>query len=207
MPRRSISFGDFLLKNVSPVIRYLILGDVVYYAGVGLLGPIFALFIVDKIEGGSAEIAGAAIAIFLLTKSLAQIPAGYIIDKVAGEKDDFWFMFGGLLAASVLQFMYLFVHTPFDLFLIQFLMGIALAFNFPSFMALFTRHISEKREATLWSIYYTLLDLLSAGAAAIGGILAIIFGFKIIIIAGSTIGIIGALLLLPVRNHLRTINS
>jgi|CXWL01.1.fsa_nt_gi MFS family permease len=206
MEKRAISLNDFRLKNVSPVIRFLILGDVVYYAGVGLLGPIFALFIVDTIQGGSAEIAGIAIAIYLLTKSIMQIPAGYIIDKICGERDDFWFMFIGLLAASILQFLYLFVSTPMELFIVQFLLGIALAFNFPSFMALFTKHISEKREATLWSIYYTLFDLLTAGAAAIGGILAVIFGFKLIILIGSIVGIIGALLLLPIRDHLRSLN-
>ncbi len=206
MVTRAISFKDYLLKSVSPVIRFLIIGDVIYYAGVGLLGPIFALFVVDTIQGGSAEVAGIAIAIYLLTKSIMQIPAGYIIDKICGERDDFWFMFIGLLAASIIQFFYIFVSTPMELFILQFLLGIALAFNFPSFMALFTRHISEKREATLWSIYYTLFDLASSGAAAIGGILAVIFGFKVIIVIGSIIGIIGALSLLPIRDHIRAEN-
>ena len=63
---------EYLLDHLNPVIRWLIIGDVLYYAGVGLLGPIFALFIVDFIEGGNIEVAGIAIAIYLITKSVFQ---------------------------------------------------------------------------------------------------------------------------------------
>ncbi|MEN9390015.1 MAG: hypothetical protein RLZZ283_115, partial [Candidatus Parcubacteria bacterium] len=66
---------EYLLKRMNPVIKYLIIGDVIYYMGTGLLGPIFALYIVGSIEGGSAEVAGIAIAIYLGTKSLLQLPA------------------------------------------------------------------------------------------------------------------------------------
>ncbi len=194
---------EYFLSDVSPVIRVLIIGDVMYYAGVGLFGPIFALFIAQTVAGNSIEVVGIAMAIYLITKSLTQIPAAWIIDKICGEQDDFWFMFAGLLAASLIPFLYLAVRTPLDLYLVQFLLGIALAFNFPSFMALFTKHIADRREATIWGVYYTLYDLVTAGAAALGGILAAFFGFETVIIIGSSVGILGALALLPARKHIR----
>lgn len=203
MTRRALTLRDYFLGNASPVIRALIVGDVTYYAGVGLFGPIFALFIAQLVDGNSAEVVGVAIAIYLITKSLVQIPAAWIIDKICGEKDDFWFMFGGLFAAALIQMLYLFIKTPFDLYLVQFLLGIALAFNFPSFMALFTKHIANNREATMWGVYYTFFDLVSAAAAAIGGVIATMFGFKAIILVGTIIGVIGALMLLPMRKHIR----
>ncbi len=197
------TLSDYLLEHINPVIRFLILGDVIYYAGIGLLTPIFAVFIIDSVPGGSVEVAGIAIAIYLVTKSVMQLPAAYIIDKICGDKDDFWFMFVSLFVAAIVPLSYLFVSTPFELYIAQFVLGLALAFNFPSFMALFTKYIPDSKEATTWSIYYALFDLLSAGAAAIGGIMAVIFGFGPLIIAVSSIGVIGALLLLPMREHLR----
>lgn len=197
---------EFLLDHLNPVIRWLIIGDVLYYAGVGLLGPIFALFIVDFIEGGNIEVAGIAIAVYLITKSIFQVPAAMIIDKICGEKDDFWFMFFSLFVAAIVPLTYLFVSSPLELYFAQFILGIALAFNFPSFLALFTKHISQTKEATTWSIYYTLVDLFSAIAAALGGVMATIFGFAPVIVTVSAIGVIGALLLLPMRPYLRKIN-
>ncbi len=197
---------EYLLDHLNPVIRWLIIGDVIYYAGAGLLGPIFALFIVDFIEGGTIEVAGIAIAVYLITKSIFQIPAAMIIDKVCGDKDDFWFMFFSLFVAALAPLAYLFVSNPIELYMVQFVLGIALAFNFPSFLALFTKYISQSKEATSWSMYYTLIDLFSAISAALGGIMAAFFGFAPVIIAVSAIGVVGALLLLPMQGHLKKLN-
>ncbi len=50
--KRAIPFRQFFMSDMNPVIRFLILSDVVWEGARGLLGPIFALFIVDFIEGG-----------------------------------------------------------------------------------------------------------------------------------------------------------
>ena len=91
MAKRTIPIHDLLLLKMNPVIRFLILADVVFYTGAGLLGPIFAIFITDFIVGGTPAVAGIAIAVYALTKSVAQLPAAAIIDKICGDKDDFSF--------------------------------------------------------------------------------------------------------------------
>ena len=204
--KRARFWYDHFFSDINPVIRWLIVGDVIYYAGAGLLGPIFALFIEDFITGGGAGVAGTAAAVYLITKSVAQIPAGAIVDKICGDRDDFWFMFGGLVVASLTPLAYLFISTPAELYMVQFVLGLALAFNFPSFMGLFTKYLADNKEATVWSMYFTLTDLALAGAAAFGGYVAIRFGFETVIIMVSTIGFIGALLLIPIRKELRALN-
>lgn len=195
---------DYFLGNTNNVIRFLIIGDVVYYAGTGLLGPIFSIFIEDFIQGGGVEVAGIAAAVYLFTKSIAQIPIGAFVDKIRGDYDDFWFMFGGLLIASLVPLSYLFISTPLELYAAQFVLGIALAFNFPSFMALFTKYLNDNKEATAWSIYFTAYDFATAGAAALGGVLAVTLGFHAVIIGVSVLGVLGAFALFPIRKHLRT---
>jgi MFS family permease len=206
--KRSFTLKDFLLENTSHVIRLLIIGDVLFFSAVGLLGPIFALFVEGNIatSGNTAEVVGIATAIFLITRSIGQIPAARIVDKICGDRDDFWFMFWGLVVASIAPLLYLFISTPLELYGVQFISGLALAFNFPSFYGLFTKYIPQSREATAWSIYQTFIDLASAVTAAVGGYIATAFGFHIVIMGVTTIGLIGALALFPVRKHLRAYN-
>ncbi|HBK35148.1 TPA: hypothetical protein DDZ01_04115 [Candidatus Uhrbacteria bacterium] len=202
MQKRAAPLNDYFLLNMNFVIRFLILSDVVLYGSLGLLGPIFAIFIVNFIDGGNATVAGIAAAIYLVTKSIAQIPAATIIDKIRGEKDDFWIMFLGTLIGSTLPLCYLLVHTPFSLYIVQFILGLTIAFTFPSYMAIFTRHIDSHKEGTEWGVYFTLTDLCSAVAATIGGVLADTLGFSILIFVVVITGIFGSLLLLPLRTQM-----
>jgi MFS family permease len=148
-------------------------------------------------------VAGVAVAIFLITKSLFQIPAASFMDKVCGDKDDYWFLFAGMVMVSTLPLGYLLISSPLQLYLIQFLMGAATAFTFPSFMAIFTRYVEMDRAGTVWGVYYTLIDISSAATAAIGGVLAATIGFENVIIIVTVIGWIGALLYLPVGPALK----
>ena len=200
-----VRIKDYLLANTNSIIRVLILSDVCYIAGAGLLGPIFSLFVIDFIQGGGAEVAGIAIAVYLVTKSLAQIPVGMIVDRVRGDVDDFWFMFGGLFVASLVPISYLFISTPLQLYAAEFVLGLALAVNFPPYMALFTKYVDENREATAWSIYFTISDFASAGTAALGGLLATVVGFHAVIIGITCLGLIGTFSMLSIRHHLRPV--
>jgi DHA1 family quinolone resistance protein-like MFS transporter len=194
------------MQHTSPVIRWLIVGDVVFYGAIGLLSPIFAIFIESRIVGGGVEVVGIATALFLVTRSIVQIPAAQIVDNICGDTDDFWFMFCGLLVSALVPLSYLFITTPLELYATQLIYGAALAFNYPSFYALFTKYIPQNKEATAWSIYQTSYDFMSAAGAAIGGVAAAAFGFDIVIVSVVLIGVMGALLLIPIRERLRTGN-
>ncbi len=203
MKKRGLKFSDYFLKDVNPVVRFLIISDTVIMGGAGLLGPIFAIFVTDFIIGGNEAVAGIAAAIYLFTKSVMQIPVAHLIDRIKGEKDDFWLMFIFSLLIAVIPLLYLYISTPFQLYIIQFFLGLFTAFTFPTYMALFTRHIDKKKEGTEWGVYFTLVDLTSAAFAAIGGYIAVAEGFGNLIIAVVVISLLGSLLLYPIRPYLR----
>lgn len=201
--KKSLSFRDYFLKNINPVIRFLIISDVAIVGAAGLLGPIFALFVDNYIVGANEAIVGIAMGIYLLTKSIMQIPVAYYIDKIRGEKDDFWLMYIFSAVIALLPLSYLFISTPTHLFIVQFLLGLFSAFTFPTFMAIFTRHIDRKKEGTEWGVYYTLVDLTSAAMAIVGGYVASSFGFRSLIILVVIISFIGTSLLLPIKPYLK----
>lgn len=199
-----ISFRDYFLHDISPVIRFLIISDIVIVGSAGLLAPIFALFIQDFIvTEDTTAVAGVAAAIYLITKSLCQIPAASLVDKIPGERDDYAILFLSSLVMGALPIAYLFIDQPWELYVVQAFIGMATAFSFPSFMAIFTRHIDRKKEGTEWGVYFTLTDLASAATAAIGGVLASTVGFRELIIALVIFNLLGTLLILPIRQKMR----
>jgi DHA1 family multidrug resistance protein-like MFS transporter len=203
MKKRGVRFRDYFLRDVNPVVRFLIISDTVVIGAAGLLGPIFALFVEDFIVGGNEAVAGVAAAIFLFTKSIMQIPVAHVIDKIKGEKDDFWFMFIFSCLAALVPLAYLFIDTPMQLYIVQFFLGLFVAFTFPTYMAMFTRHIDKKKEGTEWGIYFTLVDLTSAAFAAVGGYMAAAEGFNTLIIVVVVLSLFGSLLLYPIRPYLK----
>lgn len=188
---------------MNPVIRFLIISDVVAMGAAGLLGPIFALFIKDFIIGGNEAVAGVAAAIYLITKSIFQIPAALIIDKIRGEKDDFYLMIIFSVAMGLLPLLYLVIKTAAALYFVQFLIGLTTAFTFPSYMAIFTRHIDKQKEGTEWGVYFTLIDLVSAALAGIGGYIALTLGFHTLIIMMSALSVTGSFMLWPIKKCIK----
>lgn len=181
----------------------MIVSDVVLVGAGGLLAPIFAIFILDFIVGGGAAVAGIAAAIYLVTKSVLQIPFATVIDKIRGEKDDFWVLFVGTLIGAILPLLYLVIDTPLELYIVQFIYGAVIAATFPSYMAIYTRHIDKTREGTEWGVYFTLTDFASAVTASIGGILADTMGFETLIIILCIVGALGALMLYPIKPYIK----
>lgn len=203
MAQRAFRVREYFLLNMSVVVRMLIVSDVIWLTATGLLGPIFALFIVEFIDGGSAAVAGLAAAIYLVTKSVLQIPIASLIDRIHGERDDFWMLFisSGLAALTVL--LYLWVRTPLQLYAVQFVYGVLLAAAYVPFMAIYTRHINRDKAATAWGVYFTMTDLSAALAATLGGILADTIGFRPLIVLAAAMGVVAALLIYFIRPHMR----
>lgn len=204
MKQRSTKLQHYFLKDINPVIRLLIISDTVLMGAAGLLGPIFAIFIEDFIQGGNAAVAGLAAGIYLFTKSVFQIPIAHFIDRIRGEKDDFWLMFIFTIIIAFIPLLYLVINTPLQLYIVQFVLGLFTAFTFPTYMAIFTRHIDKEKEGTEWGIYFTLTDLTSAALAAVGGYIATTQGFPVLIIAVVVVSFIGAILLWPIKPYIKT---
>lgn len=201
-PRHQLSGKAFLL-GMNPVIRFMTMSDVVLLGAGQLLAPVFAVFVASEITGGNVSVVGLATALFFIAKSIAQIPAASLMDRVKGEKDDYAWMFFGTLAIPLLQLLFLAINSPMELYLLQIVMGIVTGITYPSYMSIFGRHLDKSHENMEWGVRFTLTDISAALGAMIGGYLAYNYGFSSLIITTSVVGVIGVLLLLPVRRYLK----
>lgn len=196
--------GNFLKGvRVNQVIQYLTYSDILMLSGWGLVSPIIAVFFTEQIVGGSVAVAGLATTIFYVTKSLVQIPVARFVDLKKGEWDDFWTMIIGSLIISFSAFLLIFAQTPIHIYLIQIFYGIGTALSYPSWLAIFTRHIDKKEEGLEWSLYYTATDLGAALTAGLGGFLAANFGYRNLFFIVGVASLVGTAFLAGVTKKLK----
>src|SRR5271154_4052608 len=96
--------------KVGRLVKYFVISDFFLLAGWGFIDPIFSVFIVQKIAGGTLITVGIAAAIYWIIKSILQIPIAKYLDKTPGEKDDLMALIGGLLLAGVSAMAFSWVH-------------------------------------------------------------------------------------------------
>jgi len=181
--------------SLNRILYVLIFSDFVVISAYGLLAPIFAVFLLERIVGGTLVVIGISEAIYLVTKSLIQVPIGIIIDKTPGQKIDFWFLFLGNLLMSVSLFAYVWVSLPWHIYLISFVYGIGGAFAYPAWTGLFTRNIVENKESFAWSFSTTLVELGRAGAAVLGAAVGEFLGFNSLFVIVGGLSLLGTFLL------------
>lgn len=86
-------------------IKLLMISDIFVLTGFGLISPILAIFIKDNLIGGTIFAAGLASTLFLITKSVIQLPFSRYVDKHDDTKR--WLILGTLFI-SIVPFIYIF---------------------------------------------------------------------------------------------------
>lgn len=189
--------------RINRIVKYLVLSDLVFWAGWGLISPVFAIFIIDKIEGGSAFVVGTAAGVYWILKSLLRVPIGIFLDGCPSERDDYWFLTVGLFIAALIPFGFIFARLPWHIYLLQAVYAIAMAMSVSGWSAIFTRHIDRGREATEWGLDATSVGIGVGVSGVIGGWAVTKFGFAFVFIIVGVLGLAGATLLLCLRRDIK----
>lgn len=196
------------MAKLNRIVKYLILADLAFYSGWGLVSPIFPLFIqqgisTEGIVGGSVVIASTAAGVYWITKALFQYPIGFFLDNQKGDKDDYFFLVLGLCLASIIPLLYTFAQTAWHIYTIQFFYGISMAMNIAGWRALFTRSIDEGKEASQWSLDDSLLAIGQGVFGILSGLSVYLFGFNITFMLASLLGVISVFLVLNLRHDIK----
>ena len=110
----------------------------------------------------------------------------------------------GLFIVAFVPIGYLFSTAAWHIYFFQVIHAVGMAMALPSWLAIFTRHIDKGKEAFEWSMETTSIGAGAGIAGGLGGIVASIFGFKILFIFVSALTFFSAILLLLVRNNVST---
>ncbi len=191
---------DLKKLTISRVIKFLVISDLLFLGGWGLIGPILAVFILREVPGTTLFTVGAAVAAYWFAKSLFQLPIAILIDKIEGEKDDFYALLASLMLSGFVAMAYLLVDSVGGLMLVSALQGVAFAFYTPSWSGIFSRHLDKEHYALEWSLDSTTIGFAYGITALAGGAMANYFGFKSVFIFASLASFAAALLLFTVPN-------
>lgn len=195
---------EFINKIIplNKVIKVLIFSDFFLLSGWGLISPILAIFMTQQINGGDVKVAGVAVGIYWLVKSVLQVPVGKYLDRNHGEKDDFLFLFLGTLLVGLVPIGYIFAKEVWHLYFLQIFQAVAMSMAIPAWGGIFIRHIDKGKEAFSYSVESTSISVGTGVASIIGGTIAKNFGFTPLFIGVGVLNIIAAVLLLLISKDL-----
>jgi MFS family permease len=178
-------------------MKLLMISDIFVLTGFGLIQPILAIYVNQDIVGGSVLTAGIASAIFMLTKSLVQLPFSKYLDT-HGRKAK-WLIFGTLLMALV-PLIYLTSRSIYQIFLAELIYGIGSGLAYPTWLGLWSVNLDKGKESFQWSLYSTSTGIGMAATGAAGAAIADLTGFTTtFLLAGLMCGL-GCLLLFYLEN-------
>lgn len=172
----------------------LLLANYLYMAGVGLLSPIYALYVLDI--NGDEFIAGASWSLYLITAGLIMLSFSKKEDLAKSYKS---FLVTGYFIAALSTFMYLAINSVPQLFMLQIVHAIGIGLLTPSLRATYTQLQNKRQKAHEWALFDGGLFVLQGIAAFTGGALLSLFGFTSLFIFMGTIQLLSAIIVSRVK--------
>jgi DHA1 family quinolone resistance protein-like MFS transporter len=179
-------------------MKLLMLSDIFVLTGFGLIQPILAIFINQGVAGGTVLTAGLASTIFLLTKSMVQLPFGKYIDDHA--KKTRWLILGTLLMASV-PILYVTADSIYKVYLAELIYGLGSGLAYPTWLGLWSRNLDQGQESFQWSVYSTSTGIGTAATGTIGAFMASITGFTATFLLAGILCLLGCVTLFILENR------
>lgn len=173
------------------ILRALILSDLFILGGLGLVQPIFAVFMLNNILGTTVMAIGIATTIQLVVKAVFQVLVGKWTDEEPGNRRELAALIVGSVMMSLVPLGYLVSHTLSHIYILQVLYGLGSALAYPGWMVVFMRYTRADKAGYEWGVYNTTVSLGTAIAAGLGAYLAEFYSFSALFIIVSILSFIG----------------
>ena len=144
-----------------------------YSLGVGLLGPIYPIFVVNRFSATIMDL-GFLYALFCGVAALFKIVAGKLADTYGKER----VFFAGVMMGALCSLSYIYVPNITGLYIIEFLFGISYALQRPSILALMVDLGEKRKSGTVLGLFESIYDITEAAAALLATVIATKIGFE-----------------------------
>lgn len=186
---------QFLGRNpshfqINPIVKAFIVSETFLWSAWNFVTPIFAIFVVNNIEGGNVQIAASAFSVYLIARVFSELLSGrYLLGKI--ERGKFILTIGGMLFLSLSYVGFAFSNTIFYLFFFYAMAGVGLGIASPAKNSLFSTHLDKNKEPSEWGIYDAITFTGMALATALGGFIAGQYGFSFLFLLASIVNLLG----------------
>jgi len=184
--------------KVGRLVKYFIISDFFLLAGWGLIDPVFSVFIVQRVIGGTLTTVGIAAAMYWVLRSVLQVPIAGYLDRTPGEHDDFMALIGGLLLVGISAIAMCWVTQVWELYAIHAIHAIAFALYYASWPTIFSRHLDKDNIALDWSLDSSVAGIAAGVTGFLGGVIAGTLGYNIVFVAAGILAFAAAFVLIAV---------
>ena len=155
-----------------------------------LLGPLYAIY-VQHLGKGVLTISFTS-TVFLLATTLFTVALSRFKDGWVRKEH---FLIAGFLIRAVVWITFLLITNITELVVLQILLGAGEALGNSSFDAVFAEHLDKNLHVAEYADWQIIMNVLTATATFIGGILMTLYGFSILFITMSSFALISSLIL------------
>jgi len=160
---------------------------------IGLFTPIFAIFI-KQIGGGLLEM-GLAYSILMAQTGILMLFSGSVADKFGIKKI---YMAGSFLY-SITLFFYIFVGQVYQIFILEFLKGIANGITIPLWSIISVRLADGTRIGREVGFMQAGFWIAQGIAGVVGASIAYFFSFQILFLFVGVTSLLGSLIIIPLK--------
>lgn len=184
------------------IIRALIAINIVIITASAFMMPLWAEFV--KRVGGNLQTAGTAILTFSIVVGGFNIVAGKIESHF--QRDTLFNTIGQII--MMFAYMgYFVVQQPWQLYLVQAILGLGGAFQAPALYALYHRYMPKNQETFFWGIWTGSYNISIGIGAFISAFITHHFGFNAVLSLLVAVAVFGLLLCLIVMKQLGVRNE
>ena len=183
------------------ILRALTMNDITYWGSNSFIAVIFALFVIEFVDGGSATHVGLALMIYSGISAGMSIPVGRFFDLHKGYLDEIWGLSLASFVGGAIYIMLSFSTELWHLYVAMTIFGLVSAVNLTSWRIVFYNNIDKDEYGETVGIYQTIFSIGEGAALALGGFMGERFGFDVVVFWGGVVMILGGFLPLMLREY------
>jgi MFS family permease len=190
------------------IIQLLTFSDCFLTGGYLMINATVAIYLQEKLASNSFEVISIGISIFMISKSLFQIPISRYLDKLKSYKDETLAIALSSVLISLGIFGLKFITQPFHLYICQFIIGLGFSINLPSWRKTFAKFVDKGYEALEFSINDVFYNISIAALIFLGGLILNQTGdFQLVFTLSSVLVLIGGFIMLFLLREKKIINT
>lgn len=186
---------QFLGRNpshfqINPLVKAFIISESFVWSAWNFVIPIFAIYIVNDIQGGDIETAAMGYSVYLIGRVIFELACGKYLART-NDKKKLLVATCGLFLMTIGYIDFIVSTTLLHVYAGYFLLGMGIGIAAPAKNALFSIHLDKNKEATEWGIADGTQFTCMALAATLGGFIAGYFGFMTLFVISAVVNTIG----------------
>lgn len=188
---------SFLGRNpshfqVNTIVKAYIMSDSLLWSAWNFVTPIFAIFVVNDLNGGNVQTASLGFSTYLLFRVIFDLFSGRFLLK-SSDKRKMTMAVAGMLCISIAYLGFAFTKEVTLMFFFYAVAGVGLGIATPAKNALFSLHLDKNKETAEWGVADAVIFSGMAIASTIGGIIAKFFGFQTLFLLAFFINLFATL--------------